>query len=700
MKLVVAEKPSVAMALASVLGADDKKDGYLEGNGYLVSWCLGHLLELAQPEDYGEQYARWNYGDLPILTETWKYQVPKEKKKQLSLLCRLMKEKRVESVVCATDAGREGELIFRLVYEYAQCKKPMERLWISSMEDAAIREGFAHLRPGRDYDRLYDAAVCRAEADWLIGINATRLFSVLYGTTLNVGRVMTPTLALLVRRETEIRDFISSPYYVPEIDCGDFTAVGEKMTEKKDAEKICGECNGKSAVVREVDKQMKTIQPPRLYDLTTLQRECNRIYGYTAQQTLDYLQSLYEKKLATYPRTDSQFLTDDMQDTAEELVHWMREHLPFGSGCQGEPELGRVTDSQKVTDHHAIIPTMEIARQELSELPSGEKNVLLLIAMRMLCATGKAHCYEAVRVEIGCAGHTFTAKGKSVLREGWKETERLFRNSLRQKTEEKEKEDTTLPELLKGQLFEPVEARIREGKTSPPKHYTEDSLLAAMETAGAADMPEDAERRGLGTPATRAAILEKLVSAGFVERKKKQLVPTEKGTNLITVLPEEIKSPLLTAEWEARLKEVEHGEMAPEEFIKGIAEMSRYLVETHNAPEEEFAELFPNTKNGREAVGTCPRCGAPVYENKKGFFCDNRECTFTLWKENRFFSEKKKRITRSVAAALLKEGRIFLHGLYSKKTGRTYDADVVMEDTRDKYVNFRLEFPEKKGRRK
>ena len=689
------------MALASVLGADDKKDGYLEGNGYLVSWCLGHLLELAQPEEYGEQYARWNYGDLPILPETWRYRVPKEKKKQLSLLCRLMKEKRVESVVCATDAGREGELIFRLVYEYAQCKKPMERLWISSMEDDAIREGFAHLRPGKDYDRLYDAAVCRAEADWLIGINATRLFSVLYGITLNVGRVMTPTLALLVRRETEIRDFISSPYYVPEINCGVFTAAREKMTEKKDAEKICGECNGKSAVVLEVDKQMKTIQPPRLYDLTTLQRECNRIYGYTAQQTLDYLQSLYEKKLATYPRTDSQFLTDDMQDTAAALVHWMREHLPFGSGCQGEPEIDRVTDSRKVTDHHAIIPTMEIARQELSELPPGEKNVLLLIAMRLLCATGKAHCYEAVRAEIGCAGHTFTAKGKSVLREGWKETERLFWNSLRQKTEEKEKEDAALPELLKGQSFEPVEARIREGKTSPPKHYTEDSLLAAMETAGAADMPEDAERRGLGTPATRAAILEKLVSSGFVARKKKLLIPTEKGTNLIMALPEEIKSPLLTAEWEARLKEVEHGELAPEEFIKGIAEMSRCLVETHKAPEEEFAGLFPNTKKiGREAVGTCPRCGATVYENKKGFSCDNRECTFTLWKENRFFSEKKKRITRPVAAALLKEGRIFLSGLYSKKTGRTYDADVVMEDTGDKYVNFRLEFPEKKGRRK
>lgn len=701
MKLVVAEKPSVAMALAAVLGADEKKDGYLEGNGYLVSWCVGHLLELAPPEVYGEQYARWNYGDLPILPETWKYVVPKEKKKQLSLLCRLMKEKRVESVVCATDAGREGELIFRLVYEYAQCKKPMERLWISSMEDEAIREGFEHLRSGSDYDRLYDAAVCRAEADWLIGINATRLFSVLYGVTLNVGRVMSPTLALLVQRETEIRDFRSSPFYVPEIECGGFTAVGERMPGKKDAEKICGECDGKEAFVLEVEKQLKTVQPPRLYDLTTLQRECNRIYGYTAQQTLDYLQSLYEKKLATYPRTDSQFLTEDMWDTAEALILWMRENLSFGCGCSGEPDINRVTDGSRVTDHHAIIPTMEIARQDFAELPSGEKDVLLLIAMRLLCATAKAHRYEAVTAKISCAGHTFTAKGKSVLREGWKEVEHLFRNGLRQKAEEKEKDDMALPELLKGQSFEPVSARIREGKTSPPKHYTEDSLLAAMETAGAADMPEDAERKGLGTPATRAAILEKLVSTGFVERKKKQLIPTEKGRNLIMVLPEEVKSPLLTAEWEARLKEVERGELDPEEFMKGIADMSCHLVETHSAPKEEFAGLFPDTKrNRREAVGTCPRCGAPVYENKKGFSCDNRECTFTLWKENRFFFSKKKSITKAVAAALLKEGRVFISGLYSEKTGRTYDADVVMEDTGDEYVNFRLEFPEKKGRRK
>ena len=702
MKLVIAEKPSVAMSLAAVLGANEKKDGYLEGGGCLVSWCVGHLLELAQPEAYGEQYARWRYGDLPILPEEWKYQVSKDKQKQLDLLCRLMKDKRVESVVCATDAGREGELIFRLVYEHAGCKKPMERLWISSMEDAAIRDGFEHLRPGSDYDKLYDAAVCRAGADWLVGINATRLFSVLYGVTLNVGRVMSPTLALLVQRETDIQAFTSRPFYVPEITCGSFTASGEKLSGKNEAEKIRMDCDGQNVSVLSVEKQIKTVQPPRLYDLTTLQRECNRIYGYTAQQTLDYVQSLYEKKLATYPRTDSQYLTEDMQTTVASLVLWLRDHMPFGKGCAGEPDIGRVTDNNKVTDHHAIIPTAEIARTDLTELPSGERDVLTLIIARLLSATAQVHRFEAVTAILDCQARSFTAKGKTVLQAGWKEVERLYRMGLKQfKPEDDENTDVSLPMLQEGQIFETVSASVREGKTSPPKHYTEDSLLAAMETAGAEDMPEDAERKGLGTPATRAATLEKLVSAGFVQRKKKQLIPTEKGTNLILVLPDNIKSPMLTAEWESMLKQVERGELDAESFMEQIADMSRTLVKEHTAPEERFAGLFPDAKgNGREAVGTCPRCGGTVYEGKKGFFCDNRDCAFVLWKDNKFFSGKKKSITKSVAAALLKEGRVSMSGLYSEKTGKTYDAVVVLDDTGGKYVNFKLEFPAKKGRRK
>lgn len=700
MKLVIAEKPSVAMSLAAVLGANEKKDGYLEGNGYLVSWCVGHLLELAQPEAYKEQYAKWRYADLPILPTAWKYEVPKDKKKQLDLLCRLMKDSRVDSVVCATDAGREGELIFRLVYQYAKCKKPMERLWISSMEDAAIRDGFEHLRPGSSYDNLFDAALCRAGADWLVGINATRLFSVLYGVTLNVGRVMSPTLALLVQREAQIRNFKSKSFYVPEITCSGFTASGERQEEQEKAETIRLSCDGQPATVRSVEKQTKTVQPPRLYDLTTLQRECNRIYGYTAQQTLDYLQSLYEKKLATYPRTDSQYLTEDMQATAASLVLWLRDNLPFGKGCKGEPDIERVTDGSKVTDHHAIIPTVEIARTDLASLPSGERDVLTLLAARFLCATAQAHKFEAVTASLDCAGYNFLAKGKTVLQDGWKEADRLYRMGLKQKLEEKDNEDAALPELEENQTFSSVAASIREGKTSPPKHYTEDSLLAAMETAGAENMPEDAERKGLGTPATRAATLEKLVAVGFVERKKKQLLPTEKGVNLITVLPDNIKSPLLAAEWESRLKQVEHGDVSADVFMDGIADMNRELVKAHTAPEEQFTKLFAAGRKDREAVGTCPRCGASVYEGQKGFFCENRDCAFALWKDNRFFSSKKKSITKTVAAALLKEGRISMSGLYSEKTGRTYDAVVVLDDTGGKYVNFKLEFPQKKGGRK
>ncbi len=695
MKLVIAEKPSVAMALASVLGAKKKQDGYLEGNGYMVSWCFGHLLELAEPEAYGERYAQWRYEDLPILPEQWKYTAAKDKKKQLDLLCRLMKDKQVDSVVCATDAGREGELIFRWVYHYAKCKKPMERLWISSMEDKAIRDGFASLRPGADYDRLYDAALCRAGADWLVGINATRLFSVLYGTTLNVGRVMSPTLALLVQREQDIAAFRSKPFYVPEIVCVGFTASGEKSENKKEAENIRAACDGQTASVLSVEKQTKTVQPPKLYDLTSLQRDCNRIYGYTAQQTLDYLQALYEKKLATYPRTDSQYLTEDMQAGTVSLICWLRDNMPFGKGCVGEPDIDRVTDGSKVTDHHAIIPTAEITKADLGELPVGERDVLTLIALRLLCATAQAHRFEAVTATLDCAGYSFTAKGKTVLQSGWKEIEQIHRMSLkRSKGEEKDEDETALPDLQKGQEFKKVTSSIREGKTSPPKHYTEDLLLAAMETAGAEDMPEDAERKGLGTPATRAATLEKLVAAGFVERKKKQLLPTEKGMNLILVLPENIKSPLLTAEWESKLKQVERGELGADAFMKEIFDMSRNLIKNHTVPDEKYLSLF--SVDGREPVGTCPRCGAAVYEDKKGFFCDNRDCSFALWKDNRFFSSKKKSITKAIAAALLKEGRVSVSGLHSEKTGKTYDAVVVLDDTGDKYVNFKLEFPTKR----
>lgn len=700
-QLVIAEKPSVAQALAAVLGAKQKQDGYLEGNGWLVSWCIGHLVELAQPEAYDEKYAKWRYDDLPILPASWKYQVTNDKKKQFATLRRLMNDKTVSAVVCATDAGREGELIFRLVYEQAGCQKPILRLWISSMEDAAIRDGFAHLHPGVEYERLYQAALCRAGADWLVGINATRLFSTLYNATLNIGRVMTPTLALVVQREADIKAFQSTPFYVPEIACGGFVASGEKLKDQSEAETIRQACNGKDAVVRKIEKQKKTILPPRLYDLTTLQRECNRLFGFTAQQTLDYLQSLYEKKLATYPRTDSQYITADMQATVGSLALWLWQNMPFAGDGNAAPELERIINDSKVTDHHAILPTVEIAHTDLSALPAGEKDVLMLLAARLLCATGQPHCFEAVTATLEAETYRFTAKGKTVLLDGWKEIERAFRSGLKQNAKpEDESEDTArLPELREGQRFANISASVREGKTNPPKHYTEDSLLAAMETAGVDEMPDDAERKGLGTSATRAATLEKLVSTGFLQRKKKQLIPSDKGVHLIAVLPEGIKSPSLTAEWESMLKQVEQGKMSATAFMEGIAELVCDLIKRNNTPNAAYLPLFGKANaDNHKRIGTCPRCGGSVVEGAKGFFCENKACSFALWKSNYFFSNKKKSITKSVAAALLKEGRVFISGLYSEKTGKTYDAFVVLDDTGDKQVNFKLGF-EQKGKK-
>lgn len=697
MKLVIAEKPSVALAFAKVLGATKKRDGYLEGGGYMVSWCYGHLLALAEPEQYDEKFRRWSYASLPIIPDKWKHTILRDKKKQLTTLFDLMNAGTVKSIVCATDAGREGELIFRLVYLYSKCKKPIERLWISSMEDEAIREGFENLRPGSDYDLLYEAAACRAEADWLVGMNASRLFSVLYGSGLNVGRVMSPTLALIVQREKEITSFESKPFYVPEITCVGFTASAERSDDKETAEGIRRACDGQSAVVTSVDIQKKTVQPPKLYDLTTLQRECNRILGYTAQQTLDYLQSLYEMKLCTYPRTDSRYLTEDMRDTAEKLVEWLKENMAVGKGYMGNADLIRIMDNKKATDHHAIIPTMEITKTDLSELPKGERAVLELIAVRLLCATAQPHSFEAVTATLDCAGHIFTAKGKTVVQNGWKEIEGMYLSQFRQNAD---LEEAALPKLSKGQTFDFVKASVREGKTTPPKRYTEDTLLSAMETAGAAETPDDAERKGLGTPATRASTIEKLVSCGFAERRKKLLIPTEKGVNLITILPENIKSPLLTAEWESQLKQVERGELSADSFMNGIADMIRKLVQANDRPKEEYISLFPSRNDEGEAVGVCPRCGYAVKERQKGYFCENRDCSFILWKDNPFFRSKKLTFTKEIAEGLLKTGRFFVKGLYSQKKNKTYDAFVVLDDTGGKYVNFKVEFPQRSERKK
>ena len=696
-KLVIAEKPSVAHSLAAVIGATARKDGYLEGNGWRVSWCVGHLAGLADADSYDPKYAKWRYDDLPILPADWQMTVGKDKKKQFDVLKKLMNATDVTEVVNACDAGREGELIFRSVYELAGCQKPMKRLWISSMEDAAIREGFANLRSGAEYDGLRDAALCRAKADWLVGINATRLFSVLYHRTLNIGRVMSPTLALIVQREAEIDSFKPVPFYTVALELSGFTALGERMKDKAAAEQLKNACQEAAATVKQVERKDKSEKPPALYDLTTLQRDANRLLGYTAQQTLDYLQNLYEKKLCTYPRTDSRYLTSDMAEGLPVLVNLVANAMTFRKGIAISCDAGAVINDKKVTDHHAVIPTRNIQNVDLSGLPVGERTVLELVALRLLCAVTQPYTYAETSVTVECAGAAFTAKGRTVKHPGWRALDAAYRANLKNAPEpDKEAESKELPELTEGQSLPLTDAAVKEGKTSPPKHFTEDTLLSAMETAGKEDMPEDAERKGLGTPATRAGILEKLVSAGFLERKKSkktvQLMPSHDAVSLITVLPEQMQSPLLTAEWEYRLGEIERGELSPEDFMAGISAMLRDLVGTYQVIKGTEYLFSPP----REVVGRCPRCGGEVAEMQKGFFCQNEACRFAIWKNNKWWAAKKKQPTKVVVAALLKDGRARLTGCYSEKTGKTYDATVVLEDD-GQYVSFRLEFDRQKG---
>ena len=700
--LILAEKPSVSQAIAAALGVKGKKDGYIEGNGYIISWCVGHLVELANADNYEARYSRWAREDLPILPDPWKFTVSPGTKKQFGIIKSLMGRADVTELVEATDAGREGELIFRLVYREAGCRKPFKRLWISSMEDSAIRKGFENLAPGETYDALYEAALCRAKADWLVGINATRLFTTLYqGKTLNVGRVMTPTLALLTDREQAVAGFQKEKFYTVDLDCGGFCISSGRFKSRTDAEKLRKLCVGKSATVKLAERQEKTEKPPKLYDLTTLQREANRIYGYTAQQTLDYIQLLYEKKLATYPRTDSRYLTEDMAERLPALCRLVAAAFPCASGFDGAVEAAQVVCNSKVSDHHAIIPTKETAGAKLEELPTGERNILSLIAARLLCAVcPEKHIYADTAVVCTCAGAEFTAKGHTETAAGWKGLEKAFQAALKSRPED-EKAQPLLPEFSEGQVVAVKEAVLHEGTTSPPPRYTEDSLLSAMENAGAEEFAqiEDAERRGLGTPATRAGVIEKLVKGAFVERKKKLLVPTKRGMELIKVLPDSVKSASLTAEWEAALKEVERGERSPEDFMGGITDMVRSLVESYGDAPATGNAL---SASGREAVGKCPRCGKPVYEGKKSFYCsaykDAVPCGFALWKENPYFKSKRKELTKKAAAALLKDGKVKMTGLYSEKKGILYDATIVMEDTGGKYVNFRLEFDHKKGK--
>lgn len=703
MELVIAEKPSVAQSIAAVLGATQRKDGYLEGNDYLVSWCVGHLVELVQPESYEEAWKKWSYDNLPIIPQEWQHEVKSDTKAQYQILKKLMHDDRVDAVVCATDAGREGELIFRLTYNMAGCRKPMKRLWISSMEESAIRDGFHNLRPGSDYDNLYKSALCRQEADWLVGINGTRLFTVLYGgKALKVGRVQTPTLAMLVDRESKIMNFKKEAYYMAHIMENGLDAVSEHISDKTEAERIAGACENGQALVTSVIKEEKWVAPPKLYDLTTLQRDANRLFGFTAKQTLEYTQSLYEKKLVTYPRTDSQYLSDDMEGTAKNVIEAIFNSLLFEQNIMFNPDIKRILNSKKVTDHHAIIPTMEIIKQDLKVIPESEMKILSLCANRLLCATGEKHIYNSTKAELTCNEIVFKVSGKEVWKNGWKEFDDFFKNSYKT-TEDKSdaEEEKKLPELREGMTIAVEQTKVSEHFTQPPKHYTEDSLLSAMERAGAEDMGDEVERKGLGTPATRADIIEKLVKDGFVKREKKQMIPTEDGMKLITILPDVVKSPKLTADWENELTLVSKGEVAAEQFMSGIEAMVSDLVKTYHSVSDEQKTMFVVGRGGQEVLGKCPKCGADVVKGKFGAYCTGK-CGMNVGKALGVA------LTDSQVKSLLQGKKILVKGLKGKKG--SFDAYLIplnIEEfsyTKDSkeikgfQYKFKMEFPQKTGK--
>ena len=703
MELVIAEKPSVAQSIAAVLGATQRKDGYLEGNEYLVSWCVGHLVELAQPESYEEAWKKWSYESLPIIPQEWQHEVKSDTKAQYQILKKLMHDDRVDAVVCATDAGREGELIFRLTYNMAGCRKPMKRLWISSMEESAIRDGFHNLRPGSDYDNLYHSALCRQEADWLVGINGTRLFTVLYGgKALKVGRVQTPTLAMLVDRESKIMNFKKEAYYMAHIMGNGLDAVSEHISDKTEADRIAETCENGQALVTSVVKEEKWVAPPKLYDLTTLQRDANRLFGFTAKQTLEYTQSLYEKKLVTYPRTDSQYLSDDMEGTAKNVIEAIFNSLLFEQNIMFNPDIKRILNSKKVTDHHAIIPTMEIIKQDLKAIPESEMKILSLCANRLLCATGEKHIYNSTKAVITCNNTVFKVSGKEVWKNGWKEFEDFFKNSYKTAEDKSDaEEEKKLPELREGMTIAVEQTRVSEHFTQPPKHYTEDSLLSAMERAGAEDMGDEVERKGLGTPATRADIIEKLVKDGFVKREKKQMIPTEDGMKLITILPDVVKSPKLTADWENELTLVSKGEVAAEQFMSGIEAMVTDLVKTYHSVSDEQKAMFGTGKGEQEVLGKCPKCGADVVRGKFGAYCTGK-CGMNVGKALGVT------LSDTQVKSLLQGKKILVKGLKGKKG--SYDAYLIPESVQEfSYTKdgkeikgfqykFKMEFPPKKDK--
>lgn len=605
--LIIGEKPSVSHAISSVVGADTAKKGYIEGNGYIVSWCLGHLVGLKYPNDYGNGWEhKWSFSQLPMIPEKWLFTVTDSTKPQYNILKNLMNRSDVTKIICATDADREGECIFRYVYNMARCSKPVKRLWVSSLEESAIRSALTNMKPMSDYDNLFNAGYTRARADWLVGMNGSRLFSCRYGGKLNIGRVQTPTLAMIVQRDVEVSGFVKQKYFTTDLNCGNFILSSARMDGENVADSLVSSCNNNNVIISSVKREVKTEKSPKLYDLTTLQREANKAFGYTAQQTLDYTQSLYEGKLVTYPRTDSQFLSDDMLQTAFDVVNLC--DTIFGFGISHTPTIQKVIYNSRVSGHHAIIPTINIASADLSSLPNGERNILTLIAVKLICATAPVHKYETVKITAICNETEFTATGRTVLAMGWKRFIKYDKNT-----------DKSLPAVSEGESFTALASK-GEHFTSPPKPYTEDTLLSAMERAGNENYGEDTEKKGLSTPATRAATIESLIRNGYVERDGKKLHATDKGRELIKVVPDEIKSARLTAEWESKLQQIEHGNYSADSFMSEICSFISSMCGTYGSADKSVSL----SDGSHEPVGRCPKCDAEVVKGKFGFYCKGK----------------------------------------------------------------------------
>ncbi|MBR4015697.1 MAG: DNA topoisomerase III [Anaerotignum sp.] len=685
--LVIAEKPSVARDIAKVLKANQKGEGCLLGEEYVVSWAVGHLVTLAEPQEYDEKYKKWSFSALPILPEQMKLKAIPKTRSQLKILNHWMKSDEIDSIICATDSGREGELIFRYIYEITKCKKTFRRLWISSMTEEAIKEGFASLKDGSAYDLLYRSAKCRSEADWLVGMNASRAYTLRYNVLLSIGRVQTPTLALIVQRQKEIDAFVAEEYFEVQGDFGGYTGmwIDEKeqtRIPKEDiAKEIAAKVTGKTALIQQVEKEEKKVPPPLLYDLTELQRDCNRKFGFSAKKTLDIAQELYEKrKMITYPRTDSRYLSEDMKGKVQNTMKRLEgvsEYTPFAKALLEENGLTftkRIIDNAKVTDHHAIIPTD--GRLPLESLTEDEKKVFSLVAARFLSVFYPHYRYEVTKVYAEAEKERFLSKGTVVLAEGWRAVEKALTPAPRKKKNAKE-EEQTLPPLQEGEERKLVKAKILQKKTMPPNPYTESSLLSAMENAGRfvedEALKEQMKDSGLGTPATRAAIIERLLTVGYIVRKGKNLMPTEKGQKLIEVIPDEMRSPQTTGKWEKGLSSIAKGNMSEERFMGSIRRYVQFLV--NDAASGRRADVvFPEDqirgkKRKTNAFGKCPLCGKDILENTKAFYCAGWKngCKFSMWKES--LSTYGIQLDGGLVKKLLKEGKTDRLPMFLPQTG-------------------------------